>query len=86
MALYMFRRDDNGECFERKYRIGECPKEIICDDGVIARHVITAPGVRWNGGFLPPGEAMRRNKDMKSRQDQAGKRMRDNWQSVKDKQ
>ena len=86
MALYMFRRDDNGECFERKYRIGECPKEIVCEDGVVARHVITAPGVQWKGGFLPPGEAMRRNRDMKSRQDTAGRRMKDNWQSVKDKQ
>lgn len=84
MALYMFRRDDNGECFEKKYRIGECPKEIVCEDGVIARHVITAPAVQWKGGFLPPGAAMKRTADMKRKQDDAGRKMKDSWKSVKD--
>ena len=85
MAIYSFRRESDGKMIDRKFPIGECPDENICDDGVVAQHLITAPNVQWKGGFMPPGQSMKRNADMKRRQSDSGRRMRDNWESVSSK-
>lgn len=82
MAIYAFRRETDGGIVERKFPIGECPASITCEDGVEAKHVITAPHVQWKGGFMPPGQTMKRNEDMRRRQSDSDKRMRDNWDPV----
>lgn len=84
MALYSFRTDD-GEEVERMFPMGECPKEIALDDGRIARRVFGVPNVSMFGGGHAYGDgAARLNADMRRRQEEAGRRMRDSWQSVKD--
>jgi hypothetical protein len=85
MALYSFQTDD-GEEVERRFPMGECPKEITLDDGRIAKRVFGVPYVSMFGGGHASGDgATKLNADMKRRQEVAGKRMRDNWKSVKDK-
>ena len=85
MALYSFRTDD-GEEVERMFPMGECPKEIALDDGRIAKRVFGAPNVSMFGGGHASGDgAARLNADMRRRQEEAGRRMRDSWQSVKEK-
>ena len=83
MALYSFRTDD-GEEVERMFPMGECPKEIALDDGRIAKRVFGVPNVSMFGGGHASGDgATRLNADMRRRQEEAGRRMRDSWQSVK---
>ena len=83
MALYSFRTDD-GEEVERMFPMGECPKEIALDDGRIATRVFGVPNVSMFGGGHASGDgATRLNADMRRRQEEAGRRMRDSWQSVK---
>ena len=83
MALYSFRTDDGDEV-ERMFPMGECPKEIALDDGRIAKRVFGVPNVSMFGGGHAPGDgAARLNADMRRRQEEAGRRMRDSWQSVK---
>ena len=85
MALYSFRTDD-GEEVERMFPMGECPKEMTLDDGRIARRVFGVPNVSmFGGGHASSDGAARLNADMRRRQEEAGRRMRDSWQSVKDK-
>lgn len=85
MALYSFRTDD-GEEVERMFPMGECPKEMTLDDGRIARRVFGVPNVSMFGGGHASGDgAARLNADMRRRQEEAGRRMRDSWQSVKGK-
>lgn len=85
MALYSFRTDD-GEEVERMFPMGECPKEIALDDGRIAKRVFGVPNVSMFGGGHASGDgAVRLNADMRRRQEEAGRRMRDSWQSVKGK-
>ena len=83
MALYSLRTDD-GEEVERMFPMGECPKEIALDDGRIAKRVFGVPNVSMFGGGHASGDgAARLNADMRRRQEEAGRRMRDSWQSVK---
>ena len=84
MALYSFQTDDGDEV-ERTFPMGECPKEITLDDGRIAKRVFGIPNVSMFGGGHVSGDgATKLNADMRRRQEEAGRRMRDNWQSVKD--
>ena len=84
MALYSFQTDDGDEV-ERTFPMGECPKEITLDDGRIAKSVFGIPNVSMFGGGHVSGDgAIKLNADMRRRQEEAGRRMRDNWQSVKD--
>lgn len=84
MALYSFQTDD-GEEVERRFPMGECPKEIALDDGRIAKRVFCVPDVSmFSGGHASGDGAARLNADMRRRQEEAGRRMRDNWKSVKD--
>lgn len=84
MALYSFQTDD-GEEVERRFPMGKCPKEIALDDGRIAKRVFCAPDVSmFSGGHAFGDGATKLNADMRRRQEEAGKRMRDNWKSVKD--
>ena len=85
MALYSFRTDDGDEV-ERMFPMGACPKEISLDDGRIAKRVFGVPNVSMFGGGHASGDgAARLNADMRRRQEEAGRRMRDSWQSVKGK-
>ena len=84
MALYSFQTDDGDEV-ERTFPMGECPKEITLDDGRIAKRVFGIPNVSmFSGGHVSGDGAIKLNTDMRRRQAEAGRRMRDNWQSVKD--
>ena len=82
---YDFRREDNNEIVERAFPMGKCPKEIVCDDGVVAKRVFYAPRVSMFGGNGTAFDAGKLNADMKARNEAAGRRMKDTWQSVKDK-
>lgn len=83
MILYSFMTDD-GEEVERRFPMGECPKEITLDDGRTARRVFGTPHVGLFGGGHASGDAARRlNADMRRRQAEAGNRMRGSWESVR---
>ena len=85
MALYSFRTDDGDEV-ERMFPMGECPREIALDDGRIAKRVFGIPNVSmFSGGHVSGDGATKLNADMRRRQEEAGRRMRDSWQSVKGK-
>lgn len=82
MAVYSFRTED-GEEFDRMYPMGECPKEITLDDGRVAKRVFKMPNVGIFGGGHASGDAAARlNADMKRRQAEAGRRMREKWKPV----
>ena len=84
MVLYSFQTDDGDEV-ERTFPMGECPKEITLDDGRIAKRVFGIPNVSmFSGGHVSGDGATKLNADMRRRQEEARRRMRDNWQSVKD--
>lgn len=83
MVLYQFKRDD-GILVEKWYPIGECPKEIVCDDGRPARRVLFAPSVTWKGGYLPPSAAQARNTMMNRMQEDAARKSCDSWPSYKE--
>ena len=81
--IYAFRTDD-GEEVERKFPMGECPKEITLDDGRIAKRIFSMPHVSMFGAGHASGDGARKlNADMKRRQAEAGRKMKDNWESVK---
>ena len=82
MALYAFQKDD-GTVVEQFFPMGECPKEITCQDGKKAYRMYGCPNVNYGRGFLPTSVAEKRNKEMRKRQAQADKRMRQSWKSVK---
>lgn len=84
MALYEFQKDD-GEVIELSFKMGECPKEVICDDGQKAVRIYSCPNI---GLFSPNGQCNNSsalNADMKRRQEKADKSMRERWPSVKSK-
>lgn len=82
MVLYSFKREDNGEWVQQFHPMGECPQEIICEDGVKAKRGYEgAPAVKWGKGFLPVGEALKRKKDMTKRNEKAGDKGRAYWKS-----
>lgn len=84
---YEFEREDNGEIVERNFPMGECPKFIVCDDGVRANRIFSVPFVQMMGtdGHVTGDGAARLNSDMRKRQDDANKRMRERWKSVRSK-
>lgn len=85
MIIYSFVTDD-GEQIERQYPMGECPKEIALDDGRVAKRLFSCNVSMFGGGGHASGDAAARlNADMKRRQAEAGRRMRDSWPSVKSK-
>lgn len=53
MAFYEFKREDNGEIVEASFPIGKCPQQIICDDGVTARKIISASNIVIHGSSSP---------------------------------
>ena len=85
MVSYSFETDD-GEEVERQFPMGKCPEEITLDDGRTARRVFKSPNISlFSNGHVSGASAARLNADMKKRQERAGKRMKDNWESVKSK-
>lgn len=81
-VLYSFEKED-GKRIEKFFPIGECPDEIICEDGMKAKRVLSSPNISWGKGFLPSSVASKRKKDMIKRNEEAGQRMRERWKSVK---
>lgn len=82
MAIYSFVRPDGVEV-EKSFPMGECPKEITCDDGVVAKRQFFAPSIKWSGGFVPPSASAQRKKEMTARNKDVDSRMRERWKSVK---
>lgn len=78
-ALYEFERED-GTWVERFYPFGQCPKEIICEDGVKAFHRHrTAPAISWKAGS-EPSSLLRKQAESRYRSNiQAGKRGEHEW-------
>jgi len=85
---YEFKREDNGEIVEKNFPMGECPKFIVCEDGVRANRIFSVPFVQIMGtnGHVTGDGAAKLNADMKARQSAADKRMRERWKSVRSAQ
>jgi hypothetical protein len=83
---YEFKREDNGDIVEKDFPMGECPKFIVCDDGVRANKVISIPFISMIGrnGHASGDGASRLNADMSRRQKEADARMRERWRSCRD--
>lgn len=77
-VLYGFERED-GKRVEKFFPMGECPNEIICEDGIKATRIFSTPNFSYGRGSLPASVAEKRNRDMKKRNEEAGKRMRERW-------
>lgn len=82
--LYEFRRPD-GSIVEKSFPMKDCPKSIVCDDGVEAVRIFSVPRVSMFGANGTASDASKLNADMRARNEAAGRRMRDNWESVKSK-
>ena len=82
---YEFRRESDGVVVERSFPMSDCPKSIVCDDGVVAKRIFSVPKITMFGTNGTAGDASRLNADMRARNEAAGRRMRDSWESVKKK-
>lgn len=82
---YEFQREDNGEIIKKDFPMGECPKFIVCEDGVKAKRIFSVPFVSIMGanGHVTGDGAAKLNADMKARQAAADKRMRERYKSCK---
>ncbi len=83
---YEFKREDNGDIVEKDFPMGECPKFIICEDGVKANKIISLPfiSIMGSNGHASGDGASRLNADMNRRQREADARMRERWRSCKE--
>lgn len=84
MAIYQFKRENDNKIVQQIFPIGTCPSEIICEDGIKAKRIISVPYVSFfdkNGSSN--SNASKLNKEMKKRQEKANKKMRQRWKSVK---
>jgi len=79
-ATYCFKRDD-GRVVERQYPFGQCPREIVDDDGVKARRIFTPANIQWAEGFMPEATAMARNERRRIDNINAGNRGRSDWRA-----
>ena len=78
-AFYEFQRED-GEWIVKAFPFGQCPKEIVCEDGVKAiRGWRSAPTISYKPGSEPA--SVLRNKAEKRYQANinAGKRGEHEW-------
>lgn len=79
MAIYEFKTDD-GETVLRQFPIGTCPRTVTTDDGREARRVFGCNVSLFSaGGHLSGDGASRIGAEMRRRQSEAGKRMRERW-------
>ncbi len=78
-AFYDFRRED-GSWVTLTFPFGQCPSEIVCEDGVRAvRGWRTAPNVSWKAGH-EPSVTMRRQAEERYRANvAAGRRGEHAW-------
>lgn len=83
MILYSFKTED-GEVVEKRFPMGECPKEITLDDGRTAKRTFGMPYVSMydTHGHVTGDGARKLNSSMRKQQKEAGDRMKDNWESA----
>ena len=79
-ATYCFRRED-GRVVERQFPFGKCPKEIVDEDGMKARHIFTPANIQWAEGFMPEATASARNERRRMDNIRAGERGRADWKA-----
>ena len=45
MAIYEFQRENDLKIVEKRFPMGECPRSIVCDDGVTAHKIFSIPNL-----------------------------------------
>lgn len=80
--LYSFQTQD-GQIVERFFSMNECPNEIILDDGRVAKKNYGGKVTMFSKEGSSGSNASKLNAQMRKRNEQAGKRMRQRWKSVK---
>lgn len=78
MPIYEFERAD-GKIETRIFTVAEAPRTIRCEDGKMAKRVISAPAFFDLKGSGFPSQTFRRNADMTKRNIKAGERGRKMW-------
>lgn len=80
--LYAFFTED-GEEINRFFPIGQCPNQIVLDDGRIAKRSFKSNVSMFTKQGSSGSNASKLNNEMKKRNEEAGKRMKERWKSVK---
>ena len=83
--LYAFQTED-GQTISEFFPMGECPKELILKDGRVAKRVYKSNVSMFSKEGSSGSNASKLNAQMRKRNEEAGKRMRQRWKSVKDTQ
>ena len=83
-VLYSFCTDD-GEEISQFFPMGKCPSEIILEDGRIAKRTYNCNISMFSTEGSSGSNAAKLNAEMRKRNEAAGKRMRERWQSCKTK-
>ena len=74
MILYSFKIQDTEEIISKWYPMGECPTQIVLQDGRKAFRHYGFANISYGGGVIPQTQADRRRKMMTQKNIDAGKR------------
>lgn len=77
-AVYEFLRAD-GRRIERRFPFGQCPSEIVDDDGVRARKVFSVVGMKWREGHETSSSVSAQSERRRRENIAAGDRGRAEW-------
>lgn len=83
-VLYAFQTEQ-GEIVNQFFPMGQCPNEITLEDGRKAKRVYLSNVSMFSKEGSSGSNASKLNAEMRKRNEEAGKRMRQRWKSVKDK-
>ena len=79
MVTYEFQKG-NGEVVCRQFPMGECPKEILCDDGASAKRVFSSGVfISFKEGQETSSKLKSMNERMRKANIEAGERGRKDW-------
>lgn len=81
MILYGFQVEQTGEHISKFFPMGECPDQIITEDGKVAKRKLSCPSITWGRGSLPSNIAQKRREQMTKKNIQSGKRGQQYWRS-----
>lgn len=81
MILYKFVVQETGEQINKFFKCGQCPKEIVTEDGKKAKRKLGYGNFNWGEGYLPPTAAQKYRNMMTQKNIDSGKRGQEYWRS-----
>ena len=83
-GFYTFQRED-GKCVDKIFPFGQCPKEIVDDDGVRAVRIFKPFNIAWKAGQETDAQLWALSDKRKKANIEAGERGRKMWKERKPK-